>query len=94
MKKQRIPRKIKKAKQLERKRWMFKMLDFVVVSVNSLKPNRLASLYVGGMDAYDINSISKSYGVDNKQNYSKHLSPEYKNAISLLQNEFTKKVNK
>ena len=95
MKKQRIPRKVKKAKQRTRKRWMSKMLDYAVVSVNTQKPiNRLAELYVGGIDAYDINSISKSYGVVNREKYSKYLSPEYKNAMNLLQNEFTNKVEK
>jgi len=85
--KQRIPRKIKKAKKRERKRWMSKMLDYAVTFQKPLH-NRLERLYIGGIDAYDVNSISKSYGAVNNGKYSKYLLPEYKNAISLLQNEF------
>jgi len=97
MKKQRIPRKDKKRKLRERKRWMNKMLDCAVEiafkpSVNS--NTRLSNLYVGGIDAYDVNSISKSYGGCNKQKYSEHKLPESKKAIELLQNEFLKKVEK
>jgi len=95
--KQRIPRKVKKAKKRERKRWMNKVLDYAVKFAFTPKGNsatRLRDLYVGGMDAYDVNQISKSYGADNKQKYQEHLLPEYKNAISLLQNEFLKKVEK
>ena len=94
MKRQRIPRKVKKAKQLARKRWMNEILSYTVEvafnpSIDSSKI--LLSKYIGGIDAYDIDSISKSYGNINKQKYQEYLLPEYKTAIKLLQNEFMKK---
>jgi len=94
MKRQRTPRKVKKAKQLARKRWMNEILSYTVeVAFNPLIDSSkiLLSKYIGGIDAYDIDSISKSYSNINKQKYQEYLLPEYKTAIKLLQNEFMKK---